>query len=338
MTASCTDARPQGTLLLSRADVTAHLDLDACIEAVEEAFRLHAEGRTLAPGVLGVPADEGGFHIKAAGLRLSRTWFAAKCNGNFPRNEARFGMPSIQGLILLCDGENGYPLAVIDSIAITHLRTAAATAVAARRLARADSKVVTIAGCGHQGRAQVRALSRVLRLEQVFAFDIDADRARRFAREAAEESGLDVRATVDLPAAVARSDVCVTCTPSRRAFLTTDHLPAGMFLAAVGADDRDKQELDPRILAENRVVVDVLEQCAEIGELHHALAAGLMTTGGVHADLADLVAGRKPGRRLAEEIFVFDSTGTALQDVAAAVALYQRAVEAGAGRRIDLLG
>lgn len=338
MTASCTDARPRGTLLLSRADVTAHLDQDACIEAVEEAFRLHAEGRTLPPGVLGVPADEGGFHIKAAGLRLSRTWFAAKCNGNFADNDARFGMPCIQGLILLCDGETGYPLAVIDSIAITHLRTAAATAVAARRLARVDSRVATIVGCGHQGRAQLRALSRVLRMEQVFAFDIDADRARRFAREAAEESGLEVRATADLPAAVRGSDVCVTCTPSRGAFLRPDHLPPGMFLAAVGADDHDKQELDPRILAENRVVVDVLEQCAQIGELHHALAAGLMTREDVHADLAELVAGRKPGRRLAEETFVFDSTGTALQDVAAAVALYERAVEAGDGLRVDLLG
>ena len=337
MTASCTDARPRGTLLLSRADVTAHLDLDACIEAVEEAFRLHAEGRTLPPGVLGVPADEGGFHIKAAGLRLSRTWFAAKCNGNFAGNDARFGMPSIQGLILLCDGESGYPLAVIDSIAITHLRTAAATAVAARRLARPDSRVATIAGCGHQGRAQLRALSRVLHLERVFAFDIDADRARRFAREVAEESGLEVRATSDLPAAVRGSDVCVTCTPSRRAFLKPDDLPPGMFLAAVGADDHDKQELHPRILAENRVVVDVLEQCAQIGELHHALAAGLMIREEVHADLAELVAGRKPGRRLAEEIFVFDSTGTALQDVAAAVALYERAVEAGHGLRVDLL-
>jgi alanine dehydrogenase len=178
----------------------------------------------------------------------------------------------------------------------------------------------------------------VLPLKQVFAFDVDADRARRFAREAAAESGLDVRAISDLPAAVRKSDVCVTCTPSRRAFLKPDCLPPGMFLAAVGADDHDKQELHPRILAENRVVVDVLEQCAQIGELHHALAAGLMTREEVHADLADLVAGRRPGRLRAAEIFVFDSTGIALQDVAAAAALYRRAAEAGAGRRIDLLG
>ena len=316
----------------------AHLDLDDCIAAVENAFRLHAEGRTLPPGVLGVPSTDGGFHIKAAGLRLSRTWFAAKCNGNFAQNPARFGLPSIQGLILLCDGDDGSPLAVIDSIEITGLRTAAATAVAARRLARADSKVVTIAGCGNQGRAHVRALSRVRPIERVFAFDIDSDRADRFAREVSEETGLDARATGDLPAAVRGSDICVTCTPARRAFLMLDHVPSGLFLAAVGADNHDKQELDPRILAASRVVVDILDQCATIGELHHALAAGLMTPDGVHAELADVVAGRKSGRRSPEEIFVFDSTGTALQDVAAAVALYEHAIAAGAGIRIDLVG
>ncbi len=338
MTASSAEARPEGTLLLTRADAAALLPLDDCIAAVEAAFRLHAEGRTLPPGVLGVPSDDGGFHIKAAGLRLSRTWFAAKCNGNFRHNAERFGMPGIQGLILLCDGDNGYPLAVIDSIEITTLRTAAATAVAARRLARADSKVLAVAGCGNQGRAHVRALSRVRPIERVLAFDIDAARARRFARDLATETGLDVRATEDLPAAVRASDVCVTCTPSRSAYLMLEDVPPGLFLAAVGADNDDKQEIDPRVLACSRVVVDILEQCATIGELHHALAAGLMTRESVHAELADLVAGRKPGRAGREEVFVFDSTGTALQDVAAAVALFERASEAGAGVRLDLVG
>src|SRR5918998_6761610 len=100
------------TLLLGRDDVAALLSLDECVAAVEEAFRLDAEGRSLPPAVLGVPARGGGFHVKAAGLELSRTYFAAKVNANFSQNFERFGLPAIQGVVLLCDGESGYPLAL----------------------------------------------------------------------------------------------------------------------------------------------------------------------------------------------------------------------------------
>jgi len=329
---------PRGTLLLSRAEVTALLSLDDCIAAVERAFLLHAEGSTLGPGVLGIAADGGGFHVKAAGLRLERTWFALKCNGNFFHNSTRFGLPNIQGLIILCDGETGYPVAVIDSIQITTLRTAAATAVAARLLSHPESKVVTVVGCGTQGRAQLLALSRVRRVETVQALDIDPGRARVFAQDLSREMGIQVRVTEDLAAAVRQSDICVTCTPSRQGFMEPEHLPPGLFLAAVGADSHDKQELDPRILASNKVVADILDQCAAFGEVHHALSAGLMTRDDVHAELSDVLAGRRPGRTSPDEVIVFDSTGTALQDVAAAVAVYEKATAAGSGRTIDMLG
>ncbi len=130
--------------------------------------------------------------------------------------------------------------------------------------------------------------------------------------------------------------MCVTCTPSRAPFLLRDHVAPGTFVAAVGADSADKQELDPRLMAEAVVVVDVLDQCAAIGDLHHALEAGVLTRESVHAELADVVTGRKPGRRSDQEITVFDSTGTALEDVAAAVVVYERALAAGRGLAVDL--
>src|SRR5262245_39469123 len=121
------------TLVLDRRDVDALLGLDACIEAVESAFRLHAEARSLSPASLGVHARDGTFHVKAAGLELEgRTYFAAKTNANFPGNPARRGRPTIQGVLALFDGETGEPLALMDSITVTSRRTAAATAVAAR--------------------------------------------------------------------------------------------------------------------------------------------------------------------------------------------------------------
>jgi ornithine cyclodeaminase/alanine dehydrogenase-like protein (mu-crystallin family) len=323
-----------GTLVLTRLDVQRLLAWDECIAAVEAAFLLHAEGRSLAPGVLAVPSREGGFHVKAAGLHLDRVYFAAKTNANFPNNPSRHGLPAIQGVVVLCDADDGRLLAVMDSIELTIRRTAAATAVAARWLARPDAEVLTVCGGGQQGRAHLRALARVLSLRHAFVFDKDQAAARACADELQAELGIDITPVPDHVEAVRASDVCVTCTPSRQPFLLRAQVRAGTFVAAVGADSPDKQELDPALLAAGVVVADVLEQCASMGELHHALAAGALGRADVHAELADLVTGRKPGRRSSDEITIFDSTGTALEDVAAAAVVYERALADGVGRSV----
>jgi len=349
------------TLVLTRRDVAQVLDVDSCIAAVEDAFRRHrgttgagAGARPLAfdvvgagwnasapappptTGVLGIPVRGGGFHIKAAVLSLERPYFAAKTNANFPGNPSRHGLPTIQGVIVLADAELGTPLAILDSIEITTLRTGAATAVAAKYLARSDSHVATVCGCGVQGRAQLRALARVLPLTRVYAYDLDPARARQFAEELSPCVGVEVIPSEDLRRATRASDVCVTCTPSRRAFLGPDDVNPGCFIAAVGADNEDKQELEPALLASSAVVTDVLEQCAKIGDLHHAIAAGLMRSGDVRAELGEIVRGTKAGRTTAREIVVFDSTGTAIEDVAAAAVAYERAVSRGIGTPIAL--
>jgi alanine dehydrogenase len=324
-----------GTLLLTRKDVAELMPLNDCVQAVEQAFRLHGEGRALAPGVLGVHAQGGGFHIKTGTLPLSRNYFAAKANANFPANPAR-GLPTIQGVILLFDADNGQVLAVMDSMEITTLRTGAATAVAAKYLARKDSRIVTICGCGNQGRVQLRAIRHARPIEEVFAWDVNREIAERFAKEMARERGLTVSAVSDPAAAVQKSDVCVTCTPAKKFFIHEKDVPPGMFIAAVGADNEDKQELDPALLGpKNKAVADVVAQCATIGDLHHALTAGTATLSGVYAELGEIVCGKKPGRTSAEEITIFDSTGMALQDVASAALVYEKAVTAGKGIRLD---
>jgi alanine dehydrogenase len=325
-------------IVLSRSEVLDLLTLPDCIGAVERAFRLHAEGRTLGPGVLGVPAADGGFHIKAAGLVGERSYFAAKTNANFPENPRRFGLPTIQGTIVLADADNGVPLAIIESGSVTALRTGAATAVAAKFLARRDARAATIVGCGVQGELQLAAIAAVLPLERAWVFDRDHERAESMAARASATLSLRVEAVKDLRAALAESDVCVTCTPARRAFLTRADVGPGMFIAAVGADSQGKQELEPELVASATLVVDVLDQCAEIGELQHALAAGLMTRSQVHAELADVVVGRRAGRARADEIVVFDSSGTALQDVATAITVYEKARATGRGTEVKLYG
>ena len=328
--------RATSILTLSRADVFELLPLRDCIEVVERAFRLHAEGRALGPGVLSVAATDGAFHIKAAGLIGERSYFAAKTNANFPGNPQRFGLPTIQGVIFLADAENGEPLAVIESGSVTALRTGAATGVAAKYLARGDARTGAIVGCGIQGELQLAAVAAVLPLSRAWVLDVDHGRAESLAERARAILGLEVEAARDLHRVLAASDVCVTCTPSRRPIVAAADVAPGTFIAAVGADAHGKQELEPRLMASSTVVVDVLAQCVEIGEMQHALAAGLMTRQQVHAELGDIVAGRRPGRTRADEVTIFDSSGTALQDVAAAVAVYEKARRIGRGREVTL--
>jgi alanine dehydrogenase len=327
---------PDGTLLLTRRDVSRLLTLEQCLVAVEHAFKLHGAGSVPPPAVLGINAESGVFHVKAAALPLDRLYFAAKINANFPPNSNRNGLPTIQGMIGLFDGSSGYPLALMDSIEITIMRTGAATAVAARYLARQDAQIATICGCGEQGRIQLQAISQVRKLSRVNLFDIDPQQAHRLAKEMATDVHVEVCGVSDLASAVSVSDICITCTPSKRHFIKRDWIRAGAFVAAVGADNADKQEIDPELLAASKVVTDVREQCAAIGELHHAIVAGLMNSQDVHSELGEVVAGIKPGRTTGEEIIVFDSTGTALQDAAAAATVYKAARSAGCGLVIKL--
>jgi ornithine cyclodeaminase/alanine dehydrogenase-like protein (mu-crystallin family) len=332
---------PQRTVVLRRDEVRELLEMRACIEAVEHAFRQHAHGQSITPGVLGTHVEGGGFHVKTAGLladgsATSRPLFAAKVNANFPGNPASNGLPTIQGVIALFDAGDGRLLALLDSMEITSIRTAAATGVAAKYLAAPDGSIVTICGCGEQSRHQLRALACVRQLRRVMAFDVRFDRAESLATDMSAELEIDVVPVRALGHETAESDMWITCTPAQRWFLGRSHVTPGAFVAAVGADNPHKQEIEPDLLASSAVVTDILDQCATIGDLHHALDAGVMRREDVRAELADVVAGRKPGRLTAEEIVIFDSTGTALQDVAAAAVVYERARSAGVGASIEL--
>jgi alanine dehydrogenase len=160
--------------------------------------------------------------------------------------------------------------------------------------------------------------------------------ASDFARDLTVRLGLDVQAVEHFARATRSSDVIVTCTTSQFPFLERQHLRAGAFIAAVGADGPAKSELAPELLAASTVIVDLLAQCAVMGDLHHALAAGVMKPADVHAELAQVIAGSKPGRQRREEIVVFDSTGTAIQDVASAAMVFERAIAQGVGTRVAL--
>jgi alanine dehydrogenase len=327
---------PSPVLLLDREAVASLLSLEECITAVESAFAAHAEGRALEPALLHVDADAGEFHIKVGGLRGNRAYFAAKVNGGFFQNRAKLGLPNIVGLILLSDASNGCPLAIIESGLVTRLRTGAATAIAAKYLARPNSDTATICGAGVQAAIQLRSLLQVLPLRRVFIWS--RSNADSFAAQMAQELSIEVTSVQDLSTATLRSDVIVTCTPSKSWFLGKEHVSPGTFIAAVGADSPDKQEIEPALLASSSVFCDLAEQCSHVGELHHAISGDLMSKWQIAGELGGVITGRLSHRVNHDEIIVFDSTGTALQDVAAAAAVYERAIAQGVGASFAFWG
>ncbi len=319
-------ASVSATLLLSRQDICRLLSPVDCYEAVEAAFLGSRLGQIAAAAPLHMQLSRGGIHAKAAVRAAPRSYAAIKINSNFPENARTGDLPTIQGVIVLYDGEDGRVLAVMDSSEITLLRTAAATALAAQHLARKDARSLCLCGCGQQAPAQVAALTRVRRFECGYAWDRDIGKATTCARAIEQTHGIPVEVVPTLTAAARYSDVIVTCTTARTPFLDVGDVSPGAFVAAVGADAPDKNEIAPRLMARATVVADVLAQCLVMGDLHHAVEAGALQPGDIHGELADVICGAKPGRTSDDEIVLFDSTGTAIEDVACAALAYERAL------------
>lgn len=330
------DAESKSTLVVTADDIRRLMAMSDYIVAVERGFIALAAGDATSPPPLHLPAPDGGFHAKAAMMWRDRWYAALKLNGNFPLNPSRTGLPTIQGVIILSDGGNGAVLAIMDSAEITLMRTAAATAVAARHCARPQSTRVAICGTGVQARAQLLAVAEILPLRQATAWDADAAKATRFADVMSARLGITIEATSALNEATCKADVILACTSSRTPYLFPDNVSPGCFIAAIGADNPEKNEVSPQLMACAAVVTDTTAQCLHMGDLHHAVKANLMDENGVRAELAEVITLRKHARSHDDEIVIFDSTGTAVQDVASAVAVLERARARGLGISMDL--
>jgi alanine dehydrogenase len=322
--------------ILGQRDIATLMSPADYLAAVENGFRAANEGRASSPPPLHLAANDGGFHAKGALIENAHGVYAVlKFNGNFPGNVDR---PTIQGVVLVSDARTGSPLAIMDSVEITLRRTAAASALAARHLARQDSSSIAFCGCGAQAWAHLEAFADIFDLVEGAAWDVDAGKAARFAFRAREMFGVELRAVRSLRQATLDADIVVTTTTASAPFLGVEDVAAGAFIAAVGADAPHKNEIEPALMARSQVYADVLAQCIVMGDLHHAIAAGALTREDVRGDLATLVSGHCAHRLSADEVILFDSTGTAIEDAASAVLILERALENGGGRQVQLAG
>jgi alanine dehydrogenase len=313
--------------ILSDDEVDRLLDMRICIDAVEAAFRGRGSGMPATSAIAGLELNGGGLHAKLGRLDGTRSYAAAKINANFPLNRDRHRLPTIQGVLVLFDADTGEVLAVMRSGKLTALRTAAATAVAAKHLAAPAASTVAFVGCGVQASAHLEALVQVFPIARVTAFDTDPAAAERFACHSNEYFGLAAEIAPDIPSAVAASAIVITSTTARHPVLALGQLAPGTFVGAVGADNESKHEIAPELMRAAAIVVDDLDQCSRLGDLHHALAAGVVAVQDVRASLDQIVAGSIRGRLDDSEIVIFDSTGVAIEDVAAASVVYERMVK-----------
>lgn len=327
--------RAPPTLLLSRVALRELATVNDYFEAARAAFEDMAEQRVQLASVGHMPAMDGAFHIKAASRTGAPAVALVKVNGNFPGNGARHDLPTIQGFIALLDAERGCVLAFMDSIEITARRTAAATALAAHYLAKRDARRLGVVGCGMQARYHIEALRDLLPIESVRYCDSNPNAERSF-DDWLRQIGIRAQRAANAAAVCEGADIVVTLTTSTRPLIALAQVAPGTFVAGVGADNPGKHELAPDLLAASSVVVDSAAQTSTMGDLRHAIDGGVMTIADVRCELADLVVGRCAGRQHDQERWVFDSTGLAAQDLAAAVMILDRCRGADRLPTIDL--
>ncbi len=314
-------------LYLSQANVVeAGPTMAEIIELLEVAFREKGEGRVEMPPKPGIHPGAGDNFIHAMPAYIPAMKSAGvKWVSGFPGNFKR-GLPYITGLLILNDTETGIPLAVMDCQWITAMRTAAATAVAARRLARPESSVLGILGCGVQGRTNTEALNVLFPLKRVLAYDVRPEVAKRFAEEITRRFGLEVTPVSEPRQAVSGCDMVVTAGPilkTPHATIRADWWDEGAFASLV---DFDSYWHPAALKQASKFCTDDLAQL-----LHYRNVGYFQEIPPIHADLGELVAGKKPGRETATERTIACNLGLAMDDMAVAPTIYRRAVEMGIG-------
>lgn len=315
---------------LSGSDVRKVLKISEVIKVVEEAFRQHGLKKVQMPPKVYLSFSSGDLRAMPAYME-SLGIAGVKIVNSHPENPKK-GLPTVMAVVILNDPATGAPIAIMDGSYLTDMRTGAAGAVAVKHLARKDSKVVGIIGTGRQARTQLLAIDKVVDVEEVKVAGRSSEGIEKFVKEMSVGCKI-VPKTIE---EACKCDVLVTTTPVREPIVKSEWISDGTHINAVGADAPGKEELDPMLLKRAKIVVDDLAQASHSGEINVPLSKGIIKISDMYCELGEIIAGKKPGRTSKEEITVFDSTGLAIQDVAAAHLVYKKAKEEGLGKMLEL--
>lgn len=320
------------TLLLSRKDIESILGMPTCIDIVEQVFRAHGEGNAIMPPKIKlIMKEKSGWVNAMPGYLKDIDAAGLKWVGGWTDNPSK-GLPYIVGEIFLIDPGSGLLKAVLEGGYITNLRTGAATAVAAKYLARRDAGTITIIGAGAQGYMQLRALHCVFPVEDVRVTDYYPESAKQFAESMSAELGIAVQPVNDIEAAVNGADIIITSTTADEALIRKSWVSPGTFIASVGT----YPELDPElVLKADKVIVDSWAQNCTRGELFRLIEADRIARVDIHGEMGEVVAGTLSGRDSDRELIIASLVGLGTHDVACAAQVVELALRKGLGTFFD---
>jgi ectoine utilization protein EutC len=320
-------------LFLNETEIRSAVTLPEAIQAMEEAFSAYSRKEATVPPVmhLDVPRRSGEVHVKSAHVHTAPE-YVIKIAAGFYDNK-KDGLPIGSGMMLVFSAQTGFPLAILqDNAYLTDLRTAAAGAVAAKYMAMSEPEQIAIIGAGGQGRFQLHALACVRKFERAIIYDHHTTNIVKYLEDMQGKIPAEIRPASSLEGALKGSQIIVTTTPSQKPYLRAEWIEPGTHITAMGSDGSHKQELHTDVLVRaDRIIADSLPQCIRIGEIHHAIEAGVLREEEVDGELGDVILGKSIGRADNREITVCDLTGVGVQDAFIAAIAFQKAKERGLG-------
>lgn len=321
------------TLILGRSEMIGLLKPGEYNDCVEQAYRMHGEGRFYMDPKGHIVLDRFPGEWEAMPSYIEEPHAAAcKWVSIREKNRERFNLPTVFSILIYTDPETGFPLAIVDGSYHTVMRTGSAAAVSAKWMARKDSTKLAIVGAGHMAEGALATCNEVFKWKEVRLWSRSQGTLDHFVKEQQPKyESFEIKPSTDLEQVVRGADVVVTLTPARGPIVMDEWIKPGMHIAAVGADKKGDQELEGRILQRARIFVDDIRQCRTDGEINVPLSEGLITEADIAGEIGEVITGKKEGRTSDDDITLFDSTGIALQDSATVPLEYKRAMEAGVG-------
>jgi alanine dehydrogenase len=339
-------------LFISHEKIKTLLDMPSVLNAVEAAFGSYARGKVQMPPKIYLDFKKYGGDLRIMPTYMEELGIAGtKIVNVHPQNQEK-GLPTVMATIILNDPQTGALLAIMDGTYITNLRTGASGGIAAKYLARKNSKVIGLVGAGAQAETQLLALHSLFsarggvmtdgqgsvfsgKIEKVKVVGLNYEKTKQFAKRISEEMKLSVEAVSSIKEAVDADIICTT-TPSYQPIVMKEWIKPGTHINAIGADAPGKEELDSEILKTAKIVIDNFAQASHSGEINVPLAKGIISKENIYAGLGEIIIGKKAGRESDDEITIFDSTGLAIQDISCAKLAYDKAKNLKFGEFIEL--